>query len=62
MREEGPEMSPEETGSPGSRLQRGVSEPGPATHLQKGGRMIFLQYQKIPLSTDIFLEKMTPYS
>ena len=34
--------------------------PGPATHLQKGGRMIVLQNQT-PLSTDFFIARMTPY-
>ena len=34
--------------------------PGPAIQMQKVGRMIVLQNQKRPLSTDFFIEKMTP--
>ena len=35
--------------------------PGRATYLQKGGRMIVLQNQKSPLSTDFFIVKMNPF-
>ena len=43
-------------------LQWSVDDrPGPATQIQKVGRMIVLQNQKRPLSTDFFIEKMTPF-
>ena len=35
--------------------------PGPATHIQKGGRMIVLQIKKSPFSLIFTYEKKTPF-
>ena len=39
----------------------GCETPGSATQTQKGGRMIVLQNRKLPLSTDFFTQKKTPF-